>query len=100
MLLLSGDQEGTLIVPCPPYKYAITRGAPGAVNESKRSITLLYEGCSAGSIVGGNEMIVIHFPSGEICGNQLLYSSNVNCSLPVPSGFIRHICIVPVGLAL
>jgi len=26
--VLSGDHEGTLIVPCPPYKYAITRGGP------------------------------------------------------------------------
>ncbi len=43
-----------------------------------------------------NDIKTIHFPSGEMCGNQLLYLSNVSCSLPVPSGFIRQICIVPV----
>ena len=26
IFLLSGDHDGTLIVPCPPYKYAITLG--------------------------------------------------------------------------
>lgn len=24
----SGDHDGTLIVPCPPYRYAITRAGP------------------------------------------------------------------------
>ena len=41
-------------------------------------------------------MKAIHWPSGEMCGNQLLNSSFVTCSGSVPSGFIRQICIVPL----
>ena len=35
-LLLSGDQEGTLTVPCPPYTYAITFGWPPPMGMSLR----------------------------------------------------------------
>src|SRR4030095_5088203 len=34
--LLSGDHEGTLIVPCPPYKYAITFARPPLAGISLR----------------------------------------------------------------
>ena len=38
MDLLSGDHEGTLMVPCPPNKVANTRGAPsGDSEENQRS---------------------------------------------------------------
>ena len=45
-------------------------------------------------------MIAIDLPSGEMCGNQLLYSSLVICSGSLPSGFIRQICIVPLRTEL
>src|SRR3954468_5696235 len=99
MDLLSGDQLLTFMVPCPPYKYAITFGAPPATGIN-RNITFLYAGCALGSISVRNEINTIHLPSGDICGNQLWYSSNVSCSLPDPSGLILHICIVPEALAL
>ena len=38
--LPSGDQEGTLIVPCPPYTYAITRGRPPLTGISRSSTCL------------------------------------------------------------
>ena len=48
----------------------------------------------------GKVMKAICFPSGERCGNQLLYSSSVTCSGSVPSAFIRQICIVPLRVEL
>lgn len=55
MLLLSGDHEGTLIVPWPPYKYAMTLGAPPETGISLR-VTLLYDGCEFTGMSGGNEI--------------------------------------------
>ena len=45
-------------------------------------------------------MNAIHWPSGEMCGNQLLYSSFVICSGSPPSGSIRQICIGPLRTEL
>ena len=45
-------------------------------------------------------MKAIHCPSGETCGNQLLYSSFVTGSGSRPSGFMRQICIVPLRAEL
>src|SRR5690606_358699 len=94
MCLLSGDQELTLIVPCPPYRYAITFAAPPETGIN-RSMTLLYEGCEFSSMSGEKEIKAIHLPSGEICGNQSLYWSKVSCSFSLPSGFILQSCMVP-----
>ena len=35
IFLLSGDHEGTLIVPWPPYRYAITFGFPPAAGSNR-----------------------------------------------------------------
>src|SRR6187401_1440240 len=48
----------------------------------------------------GKERYTIHFPSGEKCGNQSLYSSKVTCSWLLPSAFIFHNFIVPVRTEL
>ena len=46
-------------------------------------------------------MMTIHLPSGEKCGNQSLnLSSLVTRSWPVPSGFMRQICIWPERVEL
>src|SRR5204863_7509132 len=91
--LLSGDHDGTLIVPCPPNNFAstVTFLSSKFIN---RSITSLLSGCPVTSFSYVRK--TIHFPSGEICGNQLLYSSEKTCSCSLPSAFIRQICMCPV----
>src|SRR5262249_51488798 len=96
-LLLSGDHDGTLIVPCPPNSCAIVLIFLSA-SVISRNITSLFSGCPLTLLSYVKN--TMYFPSGEMCGNQLLFSSVKTCSCSLPSAFMRQICICPVRFEL
>src|ERR1700724_2253286 len=100
----SGDQELTLMVPCPPKKVVNTwiwaDGASGSMrNWTPGSLSLCV------LVPLGNERNSSHFPSGEGCGNQSSNSSLVICSAfwslgPAPLAGMRQISQPPERLEL
>ncbi len=73
MCVPSGDHDGTLIVPWPPYTYAITfGGALPSTGMIRRSGNACSTGDQTAATSSPYEMMTIHLPSGEKCGNQSL----------------------------
>src|SRR5713226_140572 len=62
---MSGDQEGTLFVPCPPNNFASTRILLSE-NDINRSITSLFSGYPTTDL--SKLKNTMYFPSGEYSG--------------------------------
>src|SRR2546427_13162307 len=75
---LSGDQDGTLIVPCPPYRYATTPALPRPSRvDTTRRYTCLQNWRATGATWFIKDMKAIDWPSGATRAHQWRYRSVV-----------------------
>ena len=86
-----------MIVPWPPKSATSTSIFPSA-SDISRSVTSLSCGCPFTPFAYDRK--TSHFPSGDGWGNQLLNSSPVTGSWPLPSACMRQICMAPVRTEL